>query len=95
VLRQRIDLERRRDVARVERALGRIRRDVDATKLLTRRQRQALQRMSHGLTYEEAAAELGIGLETVKEHMKGARSRLNALNTNHAIAEAIRLGLIE
>jgi DNA-binding CsgD family transcriptional regulator len=45
-------------------------RDVDATKLLTPRQRDALQRMSRGLTYEEAAAELGIGLETVKEHLK-------------------------
>jgi DNA-directed RNA polymerase specialized sigma24 family protein len=31
--------------------------------------------MSRGLTYEEAAAELGIGLETVKEHLKRARGR--------------------
>jgi hypothetical protein len=32
--------------------------------------------MSRGLTYEEAAAELGIGIETVKEHLKRARDRL-------------------
>ena len=54
----------------------------------------ALAAMSRGLSYDEAAAEMNVGLETIKEHLKRARRRLDARNTNHAIAEAIRRGLI-
>jgi len=61
---------------------------------LSPRQREVLQAMSHGRTYPEAAAELGISIETVKEHLKIVRRRLGARNTNQAIADAIRLGLM-
>jgi LuxR family quorum sensing-dependent transcriptional regulator len=96
LLRARIDLVVRRDIARRDRALGRISNDiVSAKNLLSRRQRETLQLMSRGLTYNQTAAELGLGIETVKQHMKDARRKLDAVNTNHAIGEAIRMGLIE
>lgn len=68
---------------------------TEVGKLLGQRQREALELMSHGLTYEQTAKEMGISIESVKEHMKVVRSKLCALNTNHAIAEALRLGLIK
>jgi DNA-binding CsgD family transcriptional regulator len=61
---------------------------------ITRRQLDVLTAMSRGLSYGEAAAELGIGIESVKEHLKRARDRLGARNTNQAIARAVRRGLI-
>lgn len=61
---------------------------------LTRRHVEVLGAMSRGLTYKETAAELAIGIETVKEHLKHARDRLGARNTNQAIAEAFRRGLL-
>jgi LuxR family transcriptional regulator, quorum-sensing system regulator BjaR1 len=61
---------------------------------LTRRQYQALEAMSRGLSYGEAAVELALGVETVKEHLKRVRKVLGARNTNHAISEAFRRGLL-
>ena len=51
--------------------------------------------MSHGLTAEMAADLLGVATETVKTHLKAARVRLRAKNTAHAVANALRQGLIE
>lgn len=85
------------DPDRAEGALERLANDA----LLTprgpapaRRQLEVLQEMSMGLSYAETAAALGISIETVKEHMKRVRERLGARNTNQAIAEALRRGLI-
>lgn len=85
------------DPDRSEGALERIANDVLLTPAgppVTPRMLEALSAMSRGLTYPEAAAEMGCGLETVKEHLKRARARLGARNTNEAIAEALRRGLI-
>ena len=72
-----------------------VRRPCDRVELpITPRMLDALAAMSRGLSYDEAAAEMNVGLETIKEHLKRARRRLDARNTNHAIAEAIRRGLI-
>lgn len=77
-----------------EGALERLANSLLLPRPLTARQLEVLQLMSRGLGYQETADELGIGLETVKEHLKGARRRLHARNTNQAIADAIRRGLM-
>ena len=62
---------------------------------LTRRHREVLQQFADGADGKEAAVELGITEQTVRTHLKGARARLGARNTAHAIAMAIRRGWID
>ena len=61
---------------------------------LTPTQARVLEALSRGLGYDGTADVLGMGIETVKTHAKGARLRLRAKNTAHACCEALRLGLI-
>lgn len=51
--------------------------------------------LSHGVGLRGAAELLGVGLETVKTHTKHARWKLRAKNTTHAVAIAIRQGIID
>lgn len=61
---------------------------------ITRCQGLVLERMAAGHSFESAGADLLIGRETVKSHLSEARRRLVARNTTHAVAMAIRAGLI-
>jgi DNA-binding CsgD family transcriptional regulator len=61
---------------------------------LTRRERQVVELMSRGHSYQQTADALGLSIETVKSHLKSARRGLAARNTVHAVAEALRKGLI-
>lgn len=61
---------------------------------LTASNLRVLRCMAHGMTSRMAADALGIAVETVRENLKAARYRLRAKNTTHAVAEAIRRGLI-
>ena len=54
-----------------------------------------LQEMSHGHDRNEAARRLFLSPQTVMSHTKKARAALHAKNTLHAVAEALRRGLIE
>lgn len=47
-----------------------------------------------GLRAKEAGMVLGIAEETVKSHLSSARLKLRGKNTCHAVALAIRAGLI-
>jgi DNA-binding CsgD family transcriptional regulator len=49
---------------------------------------------SHGLTDAEIGTVVGVGVETVKTQLKGARRRLAAKNTTHAVAICLRKRLI-
>jgi DNA-binding NarL/FixJ family response regulator len=62
---------------------------------LTRRQRQILQLFADGQSTAHAARALGLSPETVRTHMKGVLARLNAHDRAHAVAIAIRGGLID
>lgn len=61
---------------------------------ITRRQRQVLQLFADGLTSEQAAERLGLSSETVRTHAKAVLPRLGATDRAHAIAIALRAGLI-
>ena len=62
---------------------------------LTKREREVLLLLADGLQLDEIAQSLGIGLETVRTHVRHAGERLGALNRTHAVAIAIRHKLIE
>lgn len=50
--------------------------------------------LSHGLTTDMAAEVLGISHHTVRSHLSVVRAKLAAKNQAHAVAIALRQGLI-
>ena len=63
--------------------------------LLTERQRQALSLAAQGHTDYGIALALNCSRRTVKAHLQGARDRLGALNTTHAVAIALARQIIK
>jgi DNA-binding NarL/FixJ family response regulator len=61
---------------------------------LTERELAVLALISEGLSHAQIGAQLGIGAETVRTHMKNASTRLGASTRTQAVAAALRLGLI-
>ncbi|ACS43611.1 Hypothetical protein MexAM1_META2p0768 (plasmid) [Methylorubrum extorquens AM1] len=61
---------------------------------LSRREIEVLQRCAHGLKTDAIAAELEVSAHTVREHIDRARLKLDARNLSHAVALAMRAGLI-
>jgi len=62
---------------------------------LTPRETQVLAHVARGETNREVAAGLGIAEETVKAHMKSILAKLQANDRTHAVAIALRRGIIE
>lgn len=85
-----LDLERGPEAFdRLVRAMGR-----PVVHELTRREWQVLDAAAAGLTRHETAELLGIGFETVKTFRRHAQAKLDATNITHAVAIAIRRGLL-
>lgn len=61
---------------------------------LSARQRECLYWASSGKTAAETADLVGIATRTVNLHLETSRRKLGAENTTHAVASALRLGLI-
>lgn len=61
---------------------------------LTRREADVLTLLAEGFTYEEIGRRLAISPETVRTHLQKASERLGSSTRTHAVATAIRLGLI-
>ena len=62
---------------------------------LTRRQVEILRLMANGYSGGETARLLGIASETVKFHKRSIYNELGADNGTHAVASALRRGIIE
>jgi len=63
---------------------------------LTVRERQVLQGLATaGKTSAQVAAELGIGFETFRTHLKNAMRKLCVRTARHAVIQAMRRGLID
>jgi two-component system nitrate/nitrite response regulator NarL len=62
---------------------------------LTEREREVLGLLANGHAHDEIGAELGIGVETVRTHLRKASGRLGAATKTQAVATALRLGLID
>jgi DNA-binding CsgD family transcriptional regulator len=61
---------------------------------LTPRERDVLELVAGGLRQEQIAARLGIGVETVRSHLRNASERLGGATTTQTVAIAIRRDLI-
>lgn len=61
---------------------------------LTLRETQCLELVARGLRNEAIASELAIAPVTVEKHLAHARARLGALTREHAVALALKAGLI-
>ena len=59
------------------------------------REREIIGLLAEGLTGDEVAEQLFLSAETVKTHIRNAMSKLEARNRVHAIAIALRDGLID
>ena len=65
-----------------------------AAPALSPREREVMGLMAEGLTAEHVAARLGVGVETVRTHVRNAIRKLDARNRVHAIALALERGEI-
>lgn len=83
----------RRDDALV-RALIRTHAQPDPRERVTEREAQVLTALAHGLRSAEAGELLGIKGDTVRQLTMNARHALRAKTTPHAVAEALRKGII-
>lgn len=62
---------------------------------ISKRELQCLSLTANGLTSEEIAAELGLSVHTANQYLTNTAQKLNAVNRMHAVAKALRLGLID
>jgi DNA-binding NarL/FixJ family response regulator len=62
---------------------------------LTPRERQVLLLMARGLTTDEVAQELAIGVTTVRTHIYRSRTKLNVRDRAQLVSFAYRAGLME
>jgi len=61
---------------------------------LTEREQQVLRCLVDGCKYREAAEQLGIGVETVRTHIRAVYGKLQVHSVAAAVREALRRGLV-
>jgi two-component system, NarL family, response regulator len=61
---------------------------------LSERELEVLHAAANGETMEETATRLWLSLETIKSHRRNVIAKLGARNLSHAIALAVRSGLM-
>jgi PAS domain S-box-containing protein len=62
---------------------------------LSAREKQIIHLVAHGRSGPEIAAELGIGHETVRTHVRNAMAKLGARSRAHLVAKALAEALVE
>lgn len=62
---------------------------------VTQRELDCLRLTANGYTSEEIAVVLGLSVHTTNQYLTKVTLKLNAVNRMHAVAKALRLGLIE
>jgi DNA-binding CsgD family transcriptional regulator len=62
---------------------------------ISKRELECLSLTANGLTSEEIATELGLSVHTANQYLTNTTQKLNAVNRMHAVAKALRLGLID
>jgi len=67
----------------------------EATRKLTSRQKQCLQRVATGATVHMIAKQLGITERMVRGHLHNTRKRLEAHSTAEAIYIALKMDILE
>lgn len=62
---------------------------------MSKRELECLKLTANGRTSEEIAARLGLSVHTANQYLTNTTQKLNAVNRIHAVAKALRLGLID
>jgi len=62
---------------------------------MSKRELQCLRLTAQGRTSDEIAAALGLSIHTANQYLTATTQKLNAVNRMHAVAKALRLGLID
>lgn len=62
---------------------------------ISKRELECLALTANGLTSEEIASQLGLSVHTANQYLTNSTQKLNAVNRMHAVAKALRLGLID
>lgn len=68
--------------------------DGDLNRRMSKRELECLKLTANGLTSEEIARELGLSVHTANQYLLNTTQKLNAVNRIHAVAKALRAGLI-
>lgn len=68
--------------------------DAGSARRMSRRELECLKLAANGLTSEEIARELGLSVHTANQYLLNTTQKLNAVNRVHAVAKALRAGLI-
>ncbi len=68
---------------------------ISNRELLSLREKEILQSISSGMTYQEVAFQMNRSPHTIHSHVKNIYSKLNVSNRRHAISKARMLGLID
>ncbi|WP_441338379.1 helix-turn-helix domain-containing protein [Nitratireductor sp.] len=66
-----------------------------ASPAISKRELQCLKLTANGLTSEEIARRLGLSVHTANQYLANTTQKLNAVNRVHAVAKALRKGLID
>lgn len=69
-------------------------RTSTADDLLTKRQREVLELIAHGMNEGAIATRLVVSPDTVRSHIKSLRRRLGARDRAHAVARGYHLGVL-
>lgn len=62
---------------------------------ITRREREIISAVSHGLNSEEISERFFISVLTVKTHRRNVMQKINAKNMAHLVRKSFELGLID
>jgi DNA-binding CsgD family transcriptional regulator len=62
---------------------------------VSKRELQCLKLTANGLTSEDIASRLGLSVHTANQYLTNSTQKLNAVNRIHAVAKALRMGLID
>ena len=67
---------------------------MDGSSVLTRRERELLQRLAAGASVQQAALDAGCAYGTARKHLSRAYEKLGAHGQGHAVALAIASGVV-
>jgi DNA-binding CsgD family transcriptional regulator len=69
--------------------------DAVKTPMVSKRETECLRLTAGGLTSDDIAASLGLSVHTANQYLTNSTHKLNAVNRIHAVAKALRSGLID
>jgi DNA-binding CsgD family transcriptional regulator len=69
--------------------------DAERAPPISKREIECLKLTANGMTSEDIASELGLSVHTANQYLANSTQKLDAVNRVHAVAKALRIGLID